>query len=72
MNAPILMRATVLSLRGNAFAQAKNRDMSDGALVFVVLLIGGFTFMAIFFSIVIQSVRESKANEPPSSVSHHH
>gem|GEM_PF-2543939 len=72
MNAPILMRSTVLSLRGNALARAENRLMSDGALVFIVLLIGGFAFMAIFSSIVIRSVRESKANEPPAETSHLH
>ncbi|HXN09529.1 MAG TPA: hypothetical protein VN860_07680 [Candidatus Acidoferrales bacterium] len=44
--------------------------MSDGTLVFVVLLIGGFGFVAIFFSIIIRSVRESKANEPPAGISH--
>ena len=70
MNAPILMRVTWLSLRGNAFARAENRSMSDGTLVFVVLLIGGFGFVAIFFSIIIRSVRESKANEPPAGISH--
>jgi len=57
MNAPILMRATVLSLRGNALVRAENRPMSDGELVFVVLLIGGLAFMAIFASIIIRSVR---------------
>jgi hypothetical protein len=70
MNAPILMRATLLSLRGNAFTRAENRPMSDGALVFIVLLIGGLGFAAIFSSIIIRSVRESKANEPPSGLSH--
>jgi hypothetical protein len=72
MSAPILMRATLLSLRGNALAQAENRRMSDSALVFAVLLIGGLAFLAIFFSIIVTSVRESKANEPPSEISHQH
>jgi len=70
MNAPILMRSTVLSLRGNALVRAENRPMSDGELVFVVLLIGGLAFMAIFASIIIRSVRESKANEPPAGTAH--
>jgi hypothetical protein len=70
MNAPILMRVTLLSLRGNAFARAENRPMSDGTLVFVVLLIGGLGFVAIFFSIIIRSVRESNANEPPAGTTH--
>jgi hypothetical protein len=72
MSAPILMRATLLSLRGNALAQAENRRMSDSALVFAVLLIGGLAFLAIFFSIIVTSVRESKANEPPPEISHQH
>jgi len=44
--------------------------MSDSQLVLVVLLAGGAVFLAIFFSIVVASVRESKANEPPSGGSH--
>ena len=70
MSAPILMRAALLSLRGNALARAENRHMSDGALVFVVLLIGGLGFMAIILSVIIRSVRESKANEPPAGINH--
>ena len=66
----ILMREPRLSLRGKAPSQAENRCMGDSGLVFAVLLAGGIVFMAIFFSIIVASVRESDANEPPASLTH--
>jgi len=39
-------------------------------MVLIVLLVGGAVFLGIFFSIIVASVRESKANEPPSGGGH--
>ena len=44
--------------------------MSDSQMVLAVLLVGGIVFLAIFFSIVVASVRESNANEPPPGAGH--
>ena len=63
--------ARTLFLLGESVATSrKTQIMSDSQLVLVVLLAGGAVFLAIFFSIVVASVRESKANEPPSGGSH--
>jgi hypothetical protein len=64
------MREPPLSLRGKAQRQAENRCMNDSQLVVTVLLAGGVVFVAIFFSVIVASVRESKANEPPAGLGH--
>ena len=64
------MREALFSLRGKARQRAEKRNMSDSALVVTVLFTGGAVFLAIFFSVVISCVRESKANEPPADTSH--
>ena len=64
------MREPSLSLPGKAPRQAENRCMNDSQLVFAVLLTGGVVFLAIFFAIIVASVRESKANDPPAGLGH--
>ena len=63
---PTFLRALRDSpLRGNASAQDEIRCMSDGSLVFVILLLGGIFYMVLMLWTTVASVRESDANNPP-------
>jgi len=52
-------------LRGNDVARDEIRRMSDGSLVFVILLLGGAFYVALMLWTTVASVRESDANKPP-------
>jgi threonine/homoserine/homoserine lactone efflux protein len=41
--------------------------MSDSALVYTILLVGGALYLAIILWATVTSVRESDANNPPPS-----
>ena len=59
------MRTTAFSLRGNALAQAEISRMSDSAMVYTILLIGGALYTIVILFTTVTSVRESDANNPP-------
>jgi hypothetical protein len=45
-------------------------DMSDGSLVFIILLLGGLFYLALMLWTTAVSARESDANEPPPEARH--
>jgi hypothetical protein len=66
----VLNRVGPFSLPGMAGPRDENRCMTDGALVFLILTLGGLFYMALMLWTTVISVRESDANNPPPGAHH--
>jgi hypothetical protein len=60
-----IKRAGLFPLPGNGVVCANRRAMHDAGLVVVALVVGGALYLAIFFWVTVQRVRELGPPKPP-------